>query len=133
MNKIVQYDELTEPSGVRIASPQPVFSLNQIRETEPKMIFYATSTCWWTANANDLYKDSSTGLPCDPRGCTLLQTDNIEGFLKSAVENSDHYGKYGLTAFVLAYHGNIIKPDGSPTSFRRWDDYNQLLDEKEKE
>ena len=127
-NKQVTQDQFTEPTNVSIPDPQPVRSLAQVRAMKPKMIFYATATCWWTANPDDLY--TSVGLPSDPRGCTLFETEDVEGFLKSAEEHPDHYGEYGLDAFILAYHGNVVTADGRPTSFRKWDSYNALLKEE---
>lgn len=126
--KIIERDELAEPEIFSIASPQPVTGLDQVRAMRPAMIFYATATCWWTANPDDLYHHQPSGLPCDPRGCTLFQTDDIEGFLQAAEGTPGHYGKHGLAAFILAYHGNVVTADGRPTSFRKWESYDRLLD-----
>lgn len=75
-------------------------------------------------------KAHSLGLPCDPRGGVLFQTDDVEGFLKAAESNATHYGRHGLRAFMAAHHLNCIlsfnncKPWCSPD----WDDYNAAID-----
>jgi len=108
------------------------------------IIYYAIRTPWWTANPNNLYKYK--GLPCDPRGSKLMQTSSVltmgaagtfetgyEKFLQKAEKHPNHYGKYGVRTFLLAYHGcvRIIREkDGKsmPTSLNGWIDYEKLLD-----
>jgi hypothetical protein len=72
----------------------------------------------------------TTGLPCDPRGGVLFQTDDVKGFLDAAIANQEHYGKHRLRAFMAAHHSNCwlgingqqhwCSPD--------WQDYNDALD-----
>lgn len=117
----------------------------------PKRVYYATRTCWWTVDGADLYRmeevvppppagseaaralailhkagRSVPSLPCDPRGSVLMMTDDVEGFLRSAEEGADHYGRFGLKAFMSAYHGNVVVGD-RPTSLETWDLYNDVL------
>ncbi len=69
-------------------------------------------------------------LPCDPRGGMLFETDNVEGFLKSAEEHAGHYGKHGLRAFLAAHHANCVVSltDMRHTCFEGWQAYNDALD-----
>jgi len=71
------------------------------------------------------------GLPCGPRGEVLYQTDDVEGFLSSAEQNPQHYGRHGLEAFMAAHHLNcaVDATTRRPWSFESWDDYNRILDE----
>jgi hypothetical protein len=90
--------------------------------------FYAVSTTWWTLSRDDLYRHKDKDLPCDPRGCMLLQAP-AHKFIKHATDNEDKYGKHKLLAFAAAYHGNIVLQDnGWPTSLDNWDLVNKLLD-----
>lgn len=75
-------------------------------------------------------RKAARGLPCDPRGSVLFQTDNIEGFLMAAEDNADHYGKHGIRAFMAAHHSNCVisLTDLRPTSGREWQEYNDALD-----
>lgn len=104
-------------------------ALHDVRSEKPSTIYYSTKTCWWTHKASDLYC-SSYGLPCDPRSGMLLQTDDVEGFLRAAEEHSSSYGRHGLRAFEAAHHGNVVvsAQDPRPTCFTTWEEYNQLLD-----
>lgn len=60
-----------------------------------------------------------------------MQTDDVEGFLRSAEENVGHYGRGGLLAFEAAHHNNVLaerEPETwYPWCFRRWDGYNVAL------
>lgn len=113
-------------------------TMEEVRRAAQKsgMIFYGANTCWWTTDREHLYRHSS-GLPCDPRGGMLFQTDKPEDFLKAAEQNIGYYGKYGLRAFLLAYHGCVVVRDGNkaglPTCGAEWEDYEKLLDEAEME
>ncbi len=120
---------------------------------QPKRVYYAARTCWWTVDAGDLYRmaevlppppagsqaaaalatirksqSSAPSLPCDPRGSVLMMTDDVEGFLQAAIAAapSGVYGAYGLAAFMAAYHGNV-SIEGKPTSLASWEEYNELL------
>lgn len=105
-------------------------SLDEIRAAKPKMIFYGMGTCWWTHDSTHLCMKPGTSIPCDPRGGVLFQTDDIEGFLKSAEESATHYGKHGIRAFLAAHHVNCVVSAENPlsTCFAKWDDYNRILD-----
>mgnify|MGYP001560340548 CR=1 FL=1 len=78
-------------------------------------------------------------IPTDPVGGVLFQTDDIDGFIKSAEENFTHYGKHGIRAFMAAHHSNcfvapldrsnlpaiyVMPHFASPD----WADYNAALD-----
>lgn len=94
------------------------------------MIFYGANTCWWTARRIDLYRHPECGLPCDPRCGMLFETNDVLKFFDDAEKNVLHYGKYGLRAFLLAYHGCVVaKEKDWPTCFSTWDEYNQLIDD----
>lgn len=97
------------------------------RPQDAEKVFYAVHTTWWTTDPSDLYKKDS-GLPCDPRGSVLFETDNVDGFFRAAEENADHYGRHGLRAFMAARHGVIVAPNGNPTSIKTWDQVNHLID-----
>lgn len=107
-------------------------SLEEVRAAQPAMIYYATSTCWWTHDPEHLGRHPENGLPCDPRGSMLFETDDAQDFLKSAIENDEHYGKHGLRAFMAAHHLNcqIVEPGKAPRpwSLREWAEYNAFLD-----
>lgn len=113
----------------------------------PPMIFYAVHTCWWTHKAEDLSRlppqefklhqpggedktIKSEGLPCDPRGSVLLQTDKPEDFIEEAKKYPSYYGKHGLDAFMAAHHDNcyLSRRDPRHWSFRGWDAYNEAID-----
>ena len=102
-------------------------NLEQIKAIakEYDRLVYGVNTCWWKIG-DPIYKHEND-LPCGPRGEVLLETDDPVGFMEAAFKNPGHYGKYGLDAFVAAYHGNVITIDGKPTSFETWDKYNELL------
>ncbi len=105
-------------------------SFEEVLASKPKIIFYGARTMWWTHKAEHLYKTSS-GLPCDPRGGVLLQTEDVAGFLYAAMDHSEHYGKHGLRAFMAAHHLNccVSPEDPRPTCMDSWDAYNDALDE----
>lgn len=107
-------------------------SLDNVKKIAARsgIIVYAVHTCWWTASWNDVYKLPELGVPCDPRGSVLMQTDKPDQFIAAAEANPDHYGKYGLQAFMAAYHGNVRVADNhKPTSLEGWEAYNKLIDE----
>jgi hypothetical protein len=106
-------------------------TIENVREASPERIYYGAQTCWWTHDPAHLCKEPSTGLPCDPRGGMLLQTDDVEGFLKAAESNPTNYGKHGIVAFMAAHHLNttVGPSDVRSTCFTSWDDYNRILDD----
>jgi hypothetical protein len=91
-------------------------------------IFYGALTCWWS----DHLFYSQSGLPVDPRGGVLFETDRVLDFLRTAEDNPGHYGSHKFEAFKAAFHGviEIRIADGRflPTCFRTWDQYNKVLD-----
>lgn len=130
--------------GIRIADKRTLTSLDDIREAKPEMAFCSVKTCWWTTNPDDLccdhghpMKECPAGydsIPLDPSGSPLFQTDDVEGFLKEAEDNAEHYGRHGLEAFILAYDGNVVADEEAAPYHRcssRWDSYNDLLDLEE--
>lgn len=110
-------------------------TLQDVIAAKPTTIYYGANTCWWSHREEDLCKHPECGLPCDPRGGMLFETDDVEGFLKSAQDNADHYGKHGLKTFMSAHHSNMVvsKEDRKSTCFKTWDEYNTVLDRQEEE
>lgn len=104
-------------------------TLTDIKATRPDMIFYGATTCWWTHDPSHLGTNAG-GLPCDPRGGVLFQTEDVEGFLRAAEQNPGHYGRHGLRTFLAAHHLNCQRSedDSKPWCMRTWDEYNQALD-----
>lgn len=104
-------------------------SLEEIRASKPKTIFYGANTCWWTHDPSHL-NTTTNGLPCDSRGGVLMQTNDVEGFLASAEENAEHYGPFGLTTFLASHHLNCsMKNDDGivPWCFSQWSSYTAVL------
>lgn len=118
---------------MKIADPRTLTSLDEIRNA--KMVFYSAQTCWWTTNPDHLYGEPG-GIPLDPSGSPLFQDDDVEGWLHDAEKHAvDRYGKHGIEALILAYHGNVVTEsawdslDEQPVCSTNWDSYNDLLDE----
>ena len=126
-------------------------TLEQVRATKPKMIWYGAVTCWWTHDPNDLKAatklsgrpDRSGGLgplPTDPRGGVLMEAHDPEKFLRLAEESPEHYGKHGLAAFMGAHHQNcflvevirgtsmIVRDSDRPWCLETWQEYNDAID-----
>lgn len=114
-------------------------TLEDIRAAKPEMIYYGANTCWWTHDPEHLSSTAgavnrATGrtmsLPCDPRGGMLFQTEDVEGFLRSAEEHADAYGRHGLDAFMAAHHLNCqrSREDQRPWCMPTWDEYNDAID-----
>jgi len=103
--------------------------------------FYSVSCCWWTSFPEDLgktepaktvrntqhqdyasaqygtkSKSNGISLPCCPHCSSLLLEAPLDKFIKSAEDNSEHYGSIEL--FTAAHHRN--------SDFCRcnWNDYN---------
>ena len=107
-------------------------TLADVSAMRPTMVYYGASTCWWgveTRSGGPRYRTPGNGLPADPRGGVLFQTDDFAAFIRSAVEKPEHYGVHGLDAFMAAFEGNVTN-GGRSWCFRSWDDYNRLLDER---
>lgn len=108
--------------------------LNQISKS--KMIYYGATTCWWGDKIHYI-SPIGVGLPVDPRGGVLMETDNAEQFIRLAGENAlleqCHYGRHRIDAFRAAFHGviEVLTADGRgwrPTCFPGWGMYNDILD-----
>ena len=105
-----------------------------------KMVFYGARTPWWVAD--DLPYKNHHGLPSDPLGGVLFQTEDILGYFKAATSNESHYGKHGIQTFRAAFHGVVevfkraelasVKTHPHdrwiPTAFTTWDKYDKALD-----
>jgi hypothetical protein len=74
-------------------------------------------------------KAHGRGIPTDPRGGVLFQTEDIEGFLQAAIDNQTAYGKHGLRAFIAAHNDNCFLPNGRNWCSENWDEYNTAIDE----
>jgi hypothetical protein len=128
-----------EPTDNCVLNGGEYVTLDDVRAAKRPMIYYGAQTCWWTHRAEDLATvpegRPGAGLPCDPRGGVLLQTDDVEGFLAAAEAKPESYGRHRLKAFEAAHHGNVLlawngSVFGAPTCFRTWEAYNVLLDER---
>ena len=108
----------------------PRTTIEHIRADKPEMIYYGAQSCWWTHRDQDL-RFHENGIPCDPTGGVLLQSDNPEYFLAQAEENPEHYGKHGLRAFMASHNDNCQESKNRAYHFvvDGWDEYNRLLDE----
>jgi hypothetical protein len=102
---------------------------------------YSVHCCWWTSFPEDLgntadfmpgkltlfNRDSSEtqtdfdGLPCCPRCGSVLMQAPLEKFIHAAQENPEHYGHFGIDAFLEAHHRNSTKCHQS------WLDYNDEI------
>lgn len=120
-------DEQKKPVGFYTGA----ITLPQVRAAKPKMIYYSVGTCWWTHDENHLCRHLGMGLPCDPRGSVLMETDKPERFLTTAQENAEHYGKHGMEAFMASHHLNCVvsAEDRRSTCFTSWSEYNRIVDE----
>lgn len=124
---------VTVPGGPEVMSRQTVriltkVSLQDIQRARPENIFYGATTCWWTHRREHLARHPKCGLPCDPRGGMLFETDDVDGFLNAAIESPNHYGEGGLDVFMAAHHENCVRtyPDHIgwyPWCFRTWGEY----------
>jgi hypothetical protein len=110
-----------------------ITSIEQLLALKPEMIWYSANTCWWTHKEEHLCNHPEAGLPCDPLGGMLFQTNQAEGFLKAAEANAAHYGKHGIKAFLAAHNDNMVvsETDQRVTCFRTWSEYNDVLDKQE--
>ena len=111
---------------MNIADPRTLTALDEVRKAKPEMVFYSSRTCWWATRSEDLVRTSD--VPVDPSGAPLFQTEDVEDFLSQAESEPSHYGRRGIEAFILAYHGNVVNDDGRPLCAASWDSYNDLLD-----
>lgn len=126
-----------DPSRFCITNAVPwEYIVRRSLETPGAFLVYGAMTPWWFVGERLPYQNKS-GLPSDPRGGVLFQIDKPNGFrefLQTAMDSPTHYGKHGLEAFALAYHGNIVVKDtGKPTCLDSWEHYNAVLDATRKE
>ena len=103
-------------------------TLDDVRKAHTQIVYYGAVTCWWSDEPPPYRTTGEYPLPCDPRGGVLMQTRDVEGFLRDAEANPEFYGRHGLAAFEAALHGNVLAENGNPTCFAGWDEYNALLD-----
>ena len=108
-----------------------VTTLESIRADNPTTIYYSMSTCWWTHKQSDVETLLGSGLPCDPRGGVLMETD-AETFLLAAEGQPGFYGRHGLDAFMAAHNDNCVassrRAEQRPACMRTWEEYNSQLD-----
>ena len=106
-------------------------TLQDIKDSFPEMIFYGANTCWWTHNPDHMGRtqEGKFGLPCDPRGDVLYQTEDVVGVLKAAEEKPEYYGVHGLDTFMAAHHDNCIVAQFDPraTCLETFAEYDELL------
>ena len=105
-------------------------TLSDLKKCNPEHeVCYAVRTCWWCLiQDHPGYKIND--IPVDPRGSVLMMAP-LGRFIQGAEKNPDYYGKYGLKAFMAAYHGNLLTDDGKPTSLETWEEYEELLNEQD--
>lgn len=105
-------------------------TLEEVREVRAARIYYSSRTCWWTHDPAHLCRHPQAGIPCDPRGAPLFETDDAEGFLRRAEQIPEHYGRHGLRAFMAAHHLNAVVgvSDLRATCGTEWEEYNAALD-----
>lgn len=125
------------PYSLRGRRPMPHIvkriSLEEIKAAKPATIYYGVNTCWWTHRAEDLRtlpprEPGRSGLPCDPRGGVLMMGDAMD-FLANAESQPEHYGRYGMAAFMAAHNDNCVVSveDHRSTCLRTWAEYNELI------
>lgn len=117
---------VTQSSEAAITLTAENYLLNALSPNSKRTI----SECYERAR-----KVHAPGLPCDPRGSVLFETDNIEAFLTAAEENPARYGKHGLRAFVAAHHQNCFaalfyEKHWSETTWQHYNDALDRLDER---
>ena len=127
---------MSECAAKRFGYYTDIIDLTEVRAACPSKIYYGARTCWWTHDSRHLGRHKS-GLPCDPRGGVLFETDDVEDFLRAAEQETQkspkscQYGRHGLRAFMAAHHLNCVvsATDRRSTCFVSWEDYNRILDE----
>lgn len=111
-------------------------TLEALIALEPKKLWYGANTCWWTHKPEDLCKHPESGLPCDPRGGMLFETQHVKEFFRKAKlsANEGVYGKHGLQAFIAAHNANcqVSEQDERRTCETTWKRYNEQIDEQAK-
>lgn len=111
-------------------------SLEQVKAqaASTALLRYGANTCWWGMDDAPWYNTETdgSGLPCDPRGGMLFETDKPLDFIRAAEQHvaggGKAYGKYGLRTFLLALHGCVTTDQGKPTCFQKWAEYEALIE-----
>lgn len=107
-------------------------SLEEVKEqaTKSGIILYGASSCWWAHTWNSASKLEPSGIPCDPRGGVLFQTEEVAEFFDNAEANSGFYGRHGLAAFMAAHHYNSVANLTArlPWCCSGWEEYNLAVD-----
>lgn len=62
------------------------------------------------------------GMPCDPEGANLYEMGDPHTWIKGAEDKPEHFGKFGLEAFMKAHHKNCAS-----RCFDKWEFYNLLV------
>ena len=97
------------------------------------MIYYAMQTCWWGHSAQHIGALPSSnpefgGMPCDPRGAVLMQTDTWRNFLTTSREKHEAESpRFGLARFMAGHHLNAFNEGGAHWSANRWIEYEAAL------
>ncbi len=88
-------------------------------------IYYSTESCWWSHLRGHAYIHPT--MKC-PAGGQIVAEKDWEGWLESARENPDHYGRWGIKAMLAAHHTNCRDAKGFFYAARTWEPYNAALD-----
>jgi hypothetical protein len=106
-------------------------TLEQIESEEPKTLWVARHTCWWTHRQEDLSKNPE-GKMCDPRGGDVDPIGHVKDYLRRMKLNAREgvYGKHGIAAFMAAHNDNckVSERDERSTCMQFWRDYTAQID-----
>lgn len=128
-------------------------NLQQILDQSPdipgygggKWAMYSVNCCWWTSFPEDLGSTADfmpgklkihsiggrtietdlTAIPCCPHCGSVLMQAPLEKFVEAAQANPDHYGDFGIDAFVQA-HSRVSQK----VCHRSWTEYNEDIRRK---
>jgi len=132
--KIVIYITTKEGKRFRLTGRSTQADIQRRLQNPNQECVYAVHSPWWSLFEDEWmpYRCPGTRIPCDPRGSVLMQ-GNLRQFWDTAIGSPEHYGRHGINAFMLAFHGNleVLKAETLrylPTSLDSWDAYNDLLD-----
>lgn len=98
------------------------------------MIYYGMNTCWWGHDSDHLgflptpFSGSLGGLPCDPRGGVLLQTENWRHWLSASRAKHQAESRFGLARLMAAHHTNSFLNTGMRWCEPSWDRYDEALE-----
>src|SRR5271170_504758 len=106
-------------------------TLAQIEAAEPKTLWVARHTCWWTHRPEDLSKNPE-GKMCDPRGGEVDAISHVKDYLRRMKLNAREgvYGKHGTSAFMAAHHDicKVSERDERSTCMQFWREYTAQID-----